>query len=243
MNVIDELDFIKIHFDAGAILQKSVYNREYFLLMGIKIVESEEEKKIGGLHQYKKKDKTKKSDFFKNVSDASDSVVESVEKGVSTLKQTFDLSLLRKEIVIKKNRKYKFHILFDELQEMYNRSRTILNFESGLTYNEYAQIIKDLYIQLAYLKFLKLKIDIIDLNRVFKINGRYVLLANDIKEMEENEDKDTIFKDLEIKKVELTGKKYEKGEIERDLKEIEGTEIEKMKELYEKGRREGFGEP
>jgi len=231
MNVIDESDFIKIQFDAGAILQKSVYNREYFLLMGIKIVESEEEKKIGGLHQYKKKDKTKKSDFFKNVSDASDSVIESVEEGVSTLKQTFDLSLLKKEIVIKKNKKYKFHILFDELQEMYNRSRTILNFESGLTYNEYAQIIKDLYMQLAYLKFLKLKLDIIDLKSVFKINGRYVLLANDIKEMEENENTDTIFKDLEIKKVELTGKKYEKGEIERDLKEIEGTEIEKMKDV------------
>jgi len=91
--------------------------------------------------------------------------------------------------------------------------------------------VKDMYIQLAYLDFMRLKIEEIDYKRVFKINGRYVLLEDGLKEGEEREGEDRRFPELERRMVELTGKEYEKGQMERDLKMIEGTEIRKYREI------------
>jgi hypothetical protein len=247
MEVVETPDTIKIKFSDNGIPYESIYNREYFLLLGIKILESDEEKKIGGLHQYyKDKGKSKNKSVPDFVIDSEDNVgnkltedvkgstkgiIESVEKGLSKLESFFSPTL-KSEVEIIKNKLYVFKTLDKEIQEFYDRSKTILNFDSGYTYNEYSSIIKDLYIQLAYLKFLRIKIEQIDFKQVFKINGRYVLLEYNIKEMEETEDQSNYFIDLERKMVELTGKKYEKGQIERDLKIIEGTEIWKYKELF-----------
>lgn len=216
MEVIETSDSIKIQS------LNSIYNREYFLLLGIKIVESDEEKKVGGLHQYyNKKTKAKKE----NISDSDE---KNTESGLSNF---FSSGLKKEELVIKKDKKYTLKTLDKEIQEVYNRSKTIFNFDSGFTYSEYSNIIKDLYIQLAYLTFLNFEIETIDFRQVFKINGRYVLLEKNIKEVEGREE--TInFKDLERKMVELTGKKYEKGQFERDLSMIKGTEISKYKEIY-----------
>jgi hypothetical protein len=249
MEVVETPDSIKIQFLPNGIPYDSIYNREYFLLLGIKIIESDEEKKIGGLHQYyKDKQKTKKNKSFPDsIIDSADAatnkatdsvkgftegVIESVEKGESKIESFFFSDLKKNEVEIKKNKYHVFKTLDKEIQEFYDRSKTIFNFDSGYTYNEYASVIKDLYIQLAYMKFLKIKIDQIDFKRVFKINGRYALLEPNVKEMEDTEDQSNYFLDLERKMVELTGKKYEKGQIERDLKLIDGTEIWKYKELF-----------
>jgi len=229
MEVVETPDSIKIQFLSNEIPYDSIYNREYFLLLGIKIVESDEDKKIGGLHQYyKDKIKTKKK---KSVPDSTEAITESVEKVESKLESFFSSDLKKTELEIKKRKPHAFKTLDKEIQEVYDRAKTILNFDSGYTYNEYASIIKDLYIQLSYLKFLSVTIEQIDLNRVFKINGRYVLLEPNIKEIEENEDQSNYYIDLKRKMVELTGKKYEKGQLERDLRFIEGTEIEKYVEM------------
>jgi len=229
MEVVETPDSIKIQFSSNEIPYDSIYNREYFLLLGIKILESDEEKKIGGLHQYyKDKIKTKKK---KSIPDSTEAITESVEKVESKLESFFSSDLKKTELEIKKRKPHAFKTLDKEIQEVYDRAKTILNFDSGYTYNEYASIIKDLYIQLSYLKFLSVTIEQIDFNRVFKINGRYVLLEPNIKEIEENEDQSNYFIDLKRKMVELTGKKYEKGQLERDLKFIEGTEIEKYVEM------------
>lgn len=229
MEVVETPDSIKIQFSPNEIPYDSIYNREYFLLLGIKIIESDEDKKIGGLHQYyKDKMKTKKK---KSIPDSTGEITESVEKVESKLESFFSSDLKKTELEIKKRKPHAFKTLDKEIQEVYDRAKTILNFDSGYTYNEYASIIKDLYIQLSYLKFLSVTIEQIDFNRVFKINGRYVLLEPNIKEIEENEDQSNYFIDLKRKMVELTGKKYEKGQLERDLRFIEGTEIEKYVEM------------
>jgi hypothetical protein len=229
MEVVETPDSIKIQFLSNEIPYDSIYNREYFLLLGIKIVESDEDKKIGGLHQYyKDKIKTKKK---KSVPDSTEAITESVEKVESKLESFFSSDLKKTELEIKKRKPHAFKTLDKEIQEVYDRAKTILNFDSGYTYSEYASIIKDLYIQLSYLKFLSVTIEQIDFNRVFKINGRYVLLEPNIKEIEENEDQSNYYIDLKRKMVELTGKKYEKGQLERDLRFIEGTEIEKYVEM------------
>jgi len=248
MDVIETSDAIKIQFDSNEIPYDSIYNREYFLLLGINIVESDEEKKVGGVYQYYKNNgKTKKKSISDSIIDSADStvnkatefvkkstekIIESAEKGESKVESFFSSTVKKNEIVIKKNKLYTFKILDKEIQEVYDRAKTIFNFDSGYTYNEYSRIIKDLYIQAAYLKFLNLRIEQIDFKRIFKINGRYVLLESKIKETEETEDQSNYFLDLERKMVELTGKKYEKGQIERDLKMIDGTEMWKYKELY-----------
>lgn len=229
MEVIETSDSIKIKS------LDSIYNREYFLLLGIKIVESDEEKKVGGLYQfYKEKTKTKKEidPLESPVSVANEHFKKSSDKIIENgLDDFFSSDLKKEELVIKKDKKYTLKTLDAEIQEVYNRSKTIFNFDSGFTYSEYSNIIKDLYIQLAYLTFLNFEIETIDFKQVFKINGRYVLLEKEIKEVEGREE--TInFKDLERKMVELTGKKYEKGQFERDLSMIEGTEISKYKDLY-----------
>jgi hypothetical protein len=229
MEVTETSDSIKIQS------LNSVYNREYFLLLGIKIVESDEEKKVGGLYQfYKEKSKKKKEiDPLESVvSVANEHFKDSTEKMTeSDLDNFFSSGLNKKELVIKKDKKYTLKTVDKEIQEVYNRSKTIFNFDSGFTYSEYSKIIKDLYIQLAYLAFLNFEIETIDFKQVFKINGRYVLLEKNIKNVEGREE--TInFKELKIKMVELTGKKYEKGQFERDLSMIEGTEIYKYKDLY-----------
>jgi hypothetical protein len=72
----------------------------------------------------------------------------------------------------------------------------------------------------------------LDFKRVFKINGRYVLHENNITEKDEHESRESYFLELEKKMVELTGKKYEKGQYERDMKMIEGTEIYKYKRAH-----------
>lgn len=248
MEVVETPDSIKIQFLDNGIPYDSIYNREYFLLLGIKILESDEEKKIGGLHQYyKDKGKSKKKSVSDSIVDSADSttdkltegvkksadkIIESTEKGVSSLGSFFSPNVKKSDLEIKKNKNHIFKTLDKEIQEVYDRAKTILNFDSGYTYNEYSSIIKDLYIQLAYVKFLRVKIEQIDFKRVFKINGRYVLLEPDVKEMEDTEDESNYFIDLERKMVDLTGKTYEKGQIERDLKMIEGTEIYKYRELY-----------
>jgi len=245
MEVVETPDIIKIKFLDNGIPYDSIYNREYFLLLGIKILESDEEKKIGGLHQYYKDTEKLKNKYVldsivdstadkltESVKKSSDKIIETTENGVSSLGSFFSPNLKKNDLEIKKNKSHAFKTLDKEIQEVYDRSKTILNFDSGYTYNEYSSIIKDLYIQLAYLKFLRVKIEEIDFKRVFKINGRYVLLEPDVKEMEETEDERNYFIDLERKMVELTGKKYEKGQIERDLKIIVGTEIYKYREIY-----------
>jgi len=221
MEVVETPDSIKI-----LNVSQSVYNREYFLLLGIKIVESEDEKKVAGLHQYLKKKKSRS---------LIDSVDDSIENGESKLENFFAENSEKNELVIRKNKKYEFKTLDSEIVEVSERPKTIFNFDSGFTYHEYSNIVKDLYIQMAYLDFLKLRIDEIDYKRVFKINGRYVLLENELKEGEERhreeEAGDRRFPELERRMVELTGKEYEKGQMERDLKMIEGTEIRKYREI------------
>jgi hypothetical protein len=229
MEVTETSDSIKIKS------LNSVYNREYFLLLGIKIVESDEEKKVGGLYQfYKEKSKTKKEidPLESAVSVANEHFKDSTGKmRERDLDNFFSSGLNKKELVIKKDKKYSLKTVDTEIQEVYDRSKTIFNFDSGFTYNEYSKIIKDLYIQLAYLAFLNFEIETIDFKQVFIINGRYVLLEKNIKDVEGREE--TInFKELERKMVDLTGKKYEKGQFERDLSMIEGTEIYKYKDLY-----------
>jgi hypothetical protein len=41
MEVIDGHDSIKIQYDSNDILHQSIYNREYFLLLNLKIIEDE----------------------------------------------------------------------------------------------------------------------------------------------------------------------------------------------------------
>jgi hypothetical protein len=238
MEVIETSDSIKIQFLTDDFPYESIYNREYFLLLGIKIVESDEEKKVGGLYQfYKEKTKTRKEidPLESTVSVANEHFKKSTDKIIENSLNGFFSSKGKRELVIKKDKSHGLKSLDKEIQEVYERARTIFNFDSGYTYNEYSNIIKDLYIQIAYMKFLRVKIEQIDFKRVFKINGRYVLLENNIKEMEEKEDASNYFLELERKLVELTGKKYEKGQIERDLRPIEGTEMWKYIELYLKG--------
>lgn len=238
MEVIETSDSIKIHFLSNEIPLESVYNREYFLLLGIKIIENDEEKKVGGLYQfYKEKTKTmKESDPLESaVSVANEHFKKSTDKIIENNLDSFFSPKGKRELVIKKDKSHVLKTLDKEFQEVYDRAKTIFNFDSGYTYNEYSSIIKDLYIQIAYMKFLRVKIEQIDFKRIFKINGRYVLLENNVKEMEEMEDTNNYFLELERKLVELTGKKYEKGQIERDLRPIEGTEIWKYIELYFKG--------
>lgn len=260
MDVVETSDSIKIQFGSNDIPYESIYNREYFLLLGIKIVESDEEKKVGGLHQfYKEKGKAKETTLSDSLFYSSDYTVnkaskflkkytekiietvekgetvekeETVEKGEANLESPFLLDVKKNEVVIKKDKVYAFKTLDKEIQEVYDRAKTIFNFDSGYTYNEYSSIIKDLYIQIAYMKFLRVKIEQMDFKRVFKINGRYVLLENNIRKMEETEDQTNCFLDLERKMVELTGKQYEKGQTERDLKMIQGTEMWKYRDLY-----------
>jgi len=239
MEVIETSDFIKIQFSPDGIPYESIYNREYFLLLGINMVESEEEKKVGGLRKFlKEKEKTKSiPDFVIDSADSTINVVTKglknsaekiIEKGEASFTEMFS-SNEKTELVIKKDKKYTLKTLDNEIQEVYDRAKTIFNFDSGFTYDEYSNIVKDLYIQLAYLNFLNVKIEQIFFKRVFKINGRYVLLENNVKEMEGESNH---FKELERKMVELTGKKYEKGQFERDIGMIEGTEIYKYKDLY-----------
>jgi hypothetical protein len=226
MEVVETPDSIKIQFATDDLRYQSVYNREYFLLLGIKIVESEDEKNVAGLHQYLKKKKNQS---------LIESVDDSIEKGESKLENFFNESSRKSELVIRKNKKFEFKTLDSEIVEVRERPKTIFNFDSGFTYDEYSNIVKDLYIQLAYLDFMKLKIEEIDYERVFKINGRYVLLENELKEREKQEREehaeDRRFPELERRMVELTGKEYEKGQMERDLKMIEGTEIRKYREI------------
>jgi hypothetical protein len=222
MEVVETPDSIKIQFATDDLRYQSVYNREYFLLLGIKIVETEDEKKVAGLHQYLKKNKKRT---------LMDSVDDSIEKGESKLENFFNESSRKSELVIRKNKNFEFKTLDSEIVEVSERPKTIFNFDSGFTYHEYSNIVKDLYIQLAYLDFMKLKIEEIDYKRVFKINGRYVLLEDGLKEGEEREREDRRFPELERRMVELTGKEYEKGQMERDLKMIEGTEIRKYREI------------
>lgn len=235
MEVVETPDSIKIQFLDNGIPYDSIYNREYFLLLGIKILESDEEKKISGLHQYyKNEEKLKKNSLSDSIANklTDEKIIEGAEKGLSSLKSFFSPNLKKSELEIKKNKSHTFKTLDKDIQEAHDRAKTILNFDSGYTYNEYSSIIKDLYIQLAYMKFLRVKIEQIEFKRVFKINGRYVLLEPNVKEFEETEDQSNYFLDLERKMVELTGKKYEKGQIERDLKMIEGSEICKYREIY-----------
>jgi hypothetical protein len=246
MEVIDGHDSIKIQYDSNDISHQSVYNREYFLLLNLKIIEDEVDKKTGGVHQYlrKKVSLKKKKDIVDSTIDRVDllaesktegvrnsigNIIEDTEKGVSYISGILSDISKKSEIIIKKNDKYELITLEDEINLFYDRSKTIFNFDSGYTYNEYSNVVKDLYIQMSYLFFLNMKISVLDFKRVFKINGRYVLLENNITEKDEHESRESYFLELEKKMVELTGKQYEKGQYERDMKMIEGTEIYKYK--------------
>ena len=248
MDIIETSDTVKIIFTNSSIPYDSIYNREYFLLLDIETFENDEDKMRGGVHQYsRKKIKLEKNkdvanstidnvDTFVHSSsselrESAGDVIQTVENKISDVSNAI-FNSSKKEIIIKKKAKTDVIILHREMDSVYDRSKNIFEFDSGYTYDEYSRIIKDLFIQISYLFFLDIKVGILDVKNIYKINNRYVLLEEKLEEKADDDSRESCFIPLEKIMVELTGKQYQRGEYIKQLKEIEGTEVYKYREFY-----------
>jgi hypothetical protein len=222
-----------------------IYTRDYFSLLDLEILEGNNN--VGG---YKYLGGNIVSSVLKVGENISDSGVSVVNKKVSSIIDIAEDTLTKKipgvltngddnntdiRFIIKKKASTKIENLTEYLASFSNVADKITCFKSGLEYLDAENIIKDVFIQLSYLDFLNIKIPMLKMENIYKINDRFLIIEEtDLSEKENDEDFSSI-REIQKMVVKLSGEEYEKGVILEKMKMVDGTRLYKLLKRLNEG--------
>lgn len=210
----------------------NVYNQAYFSLLDLEIVNPKSEKTGGGGSIY-----LGGKTLIESAIDSTESVVDSSVKGFS--KKTGELidateksqqelvgyfqSNTTIQIEIKKKPKTKAITLTTELQTFSDSPKQITRFKSGLQYQDLENIVKDVCMQLSYFDFLNIEASGLQSRNIYKINDRYLFIADSEMEEKNSDNENTMLRDFQRLIIELMGEDYERGASLEKMKMLEKT--------------------